>query len=335
MRDPSPTLAPCKIIVLGAGNVGRAIVEALHEEHDVTVIDADAAAARRRCPTASTSAPSRATATTQAGPEQGRRRRRRPVHRLQPAGGGEPGLRDGRQAAVAARSTIIRTTSGAYLEAWRERQIDVDFMVSPELETANAISAVARHPGRPPHGRVRRRQGADRRVRRAGRRRRRTRWSGASCGGRPSPPTRAWPAIIRGERHRRAARRRADPARRPRGGDRVARGRARVEPASWHAQRRAHRRRRHLRRGADGHDDRPRPARARHCACAWSTRQRERAREAARGAARRCAASTPRRSTRSSSSASGSAAPPPRSSASTTTPRTSTAPCSPRATACA
>ena len=27
--------------------------------------------------------------------------------------------------------TIIRTTSAAYLEAWRERQIDVDFMVSP------------------------------------------------------------------------------------------------------------------------------------------------------------------------------------------------------------
>jgi trk system potassium uptake protein TrkA len=38
--------------------------------------------------------------------------------------------------------TIIRATSAAYLEAWRERQIDVDFMVSPELETANAVSAI-------------------------------------------------------------------------------------------------------------------------------------------------------------------------------------------------
>jgi trk system potassium uptake protein len=38
--------------------------------------------------------------------------------------------------------TIIRTTSAAYLEAWRERQLDVDFMVSPELETANAISGI-------------------------------------------------------------------------------------------------------------------------------------------------------------------------------------------------
>ena len=37
--------------------------------------------------------------------------------------------------------TIVRTTSAAYLDAWRERHLEVDFMVSPELETANAISA--------------------------------------------------------------------------------------------------------------------------------------------------------------------------------------------------
>jgi trk system potassium uptake protein len=37
--------------------------------------------------------------------------------------------------------TIVRTTSTAYLDAWRERHLDVDFMVSPELETANAIAA--------------------------------------------------------------------------------------------------------------------------------------------------------------------------------------------------
>jgi trk system potassium uptake protein TrkA len=35
---------------------------------------------------------------------------------------------------------IVRTSSPEYLEAWREREIDVDFMVSSELETANAIS---------------------------------------------------------------------------------------------------------------------------------------------------------------------------------------------------
>jgi trk/ktr system potassium uptake protein len=30
-----------KVIVLGAGHVGRAVVEALFEEHDLTVIDVD------------------------------------------------------------------------------------------------------------------------------------------------------------------------------------------------------------------------------------------------------------------------------------------------------
>jgi trk system potassium uptake protein TrkA len=37
---------------------------------------------------------------------------------------------------------IVRTSSPEYLEAWREREIDVDFMVSSELETANAISGL-------------------------------------------------------------------------------------------------------------------------------------------------------------------------------------------------
>ena len=30
-----------KIVVLGAGNVGRAVVEALHTEHEMTVVDVD------------------------------------------------------------------------------------------------------------------------------------------------------------------------------------------------------------------------------------------------------------------------------------------------------
>ena len=38
--------------------------------------------------------------------------------------------------------TIIRSTSSAYLDAWRENELDIDFMVSPELETANAIAAL-------------------------------------------------------------------------------------------------------------------------------------------------------------------------------------------------
>jgi trk system potassium uptake protein TrkA len=38
--------------------------------------------------------------------------------------------------------TIVRTTNEEYLEVWRERQLDVDFMVSSELETANAVARI-------------------------------------------------------------------------------------------------------------------------------------------------------------------------------------------------
>ena len=35
----------------------------------------------------------------------------------------------------------MRTSNPEYIEAWQERQIDVDFMVSSELETAHAVSS--------------------------------------------------------------------------------------------------------------------------------------------------------------------------------------------------
>ena len=38
--------------------------------------------------------------------------------------------------------TIVRTTEDEYLELWRERQLDVDFIVSSELETAHAVSSI-------------------------------------------------------------------------------------------------------------------------------------------------------------------------------------------------
>ena len=43
---------------------------------------------------------------------------------------------------LSSAQAIVRTTSVEYMEAWREREIDVDFMVSSELETANAISGI-------------------------------------------------------------------------------------------------------------------------------------------------------------------------------------------------
>ena len=37
-------------------------------------------------------------------------------------------------------TTIVRTTNPEYLDVWREGQLDVDFIVSSEVETALAVS---------------------------------------------------------------------------------------------------------------------------------------------------------------------------------------------------
>jgi trk system potassium uptake protein TrkA len=127
-----------KIVVLGAGQVGAAIVEALHEDHHVTVVDLDAArlqAISYRYDVASV---------------KGNGATRRV---LQEAGIGEAALmiactsRDEINLVAATlvkklsnAQTIVRTSNPEYLEAWQERQIEVDFMVSSELETARAVS---------------------------------------------------------------------------------------------------------------------------------------------------------------------------------------------------
>jgi len=133
-----------KIVVLGAGNVGRAVVEALYEEHQVTVIDLDG----RRLAMLS----ERYDVRTVEG-----NGTTRDVLR-------EAGVNDAKLliacssreeanlvcAMLAKRLSralaIVRTTSSEYLEAWREQEIDVDFMVSSELETANAISGIVGMP---------------------------------------------------------------------------------------------------------------------------------------------------------------------------------------------
>ena len=129
-----------KIVVLGAGNVGRAVVEALHSEHEMTVVDVDDA---RLTPLAD-----RYDVRTVEGNGTTKRVMR------------EAGIQDadlliacspreeanlvcamlGRKLSNA--RVIVRTSSPEYLEAWREREIDVDFMVSSELETGNAVSSL-------------------------------------------------------------------------------------------------------------------------------------------------------------------------------------------------
>lgn len=127
-----------KILVIGAGQVGATIAQALYEEHDLTVVDSDAAVLselsfRLDLATVEGNGASRSI--------------------LQSAGIANADLviagtsRDeiniiasmfGRHLSNA--RTIVRVANIEYLEAWQERQIDVDFMVSSEVETAYAIS---------------------------------------------------------------------------------------------------------------------------------------------------------------------------------------------------
>ncbi len=130
-----------RIFVIGAGQVGSTIVEALHAEHNLTVLDLDPA---RLTPLAYRYD----VATVEAN---GASRRA-----LADAGVRDADLviactsRDEANlvAATFARieapraTTVIRTSNVEYIELWREGRLDVDFVVSSELETAHAIIRV-------------------------------------------------------------------------------------------------------------------------------------------------------------------------------------------------
>jgi trk system potassium uptake protein len=127
-----------KIVLLGAGQVGATIVEALHGDHEVTVVDLDTARLQALS--------YRYDVRTVRGNGATRRI-------LQEAGVDQADLmiactsRDeinlvaGTLAKkLSEAQTIVRTSNPEYIEAWQERQIEVDFMVSSELETAHAVS---------------------------------------------------------------------------------------------------------------------------------------------------------------------------------------------------
>ena len=130
-----------KIVIIGAGQVGTTVVDSLHDEHELTVIDVDEGRLQALS--------HRYDVTTLEGNGASRRA-------LQEAGLAEAGLmiactsRDEANliAAMFARTvspdtkTAIRTTDEEYLDVWRERQLDVDQIVSSELETAIAISRI-------------------------------------------------------------------------------------------------------------------------------------------------------------------------------------------------
>src|SRR5918995_5321972 len=129
-----------KIVVLGAGNVGRAVVEALHSEHDMTVVDVDDA---RLTPLAD-----RYDVRTVEGNGTTKRvMREAGIQHADLLIACSPREEANLVCAMLGRKlsnarVIVRTSSVEYLEAWREREIDVDFMVSSELETGNAVSSL-------------------------------------------------------------------------------------------------------------------------------------------------------------------------------------------------
>jgi trk system potassium uptake protein TrkA len=128
-----------KIFVIGAGHVGATVVEALHDEHELIVVDMDP---ERLNPLAY-----RFDVATVQGDGTSRRV-------LEEAGIATADLviactsRDEvnlvaamfakRQAPRAA--TVIRTSNLEYLDLWREGHLDVDFVVCSELETAHVIT---------------------------------------------------------------------------------------------------------------------------------------------------------------------------------------------------
>ena len=130
-----------KIFLIGAGQVGTTIIEALHEDHELTVLDIEASRLHAIA--------SRFDVATYEGDGTSRKD-------LAAAGVASADLviactsRDevNLVAGMFARlettgaTTVIRTSNVEYVELWRGGQLDVDFVVSSELETAYAISRI-------------------------------------------------------------------------------------------------------------------------------------------------------------------------------------------------
>ena len=130
-----------RVFLIGAGQVGTTIVEALHDEHVITVVDTEAS--RLQALTArfdvaffegdGTSRKDLAAAGAATADLVIACTSRDEVNLV-------AGMFARREAEHA--TTVIRTSSTEYVDLWREGQLDVDFVVSSELETAHAISRI-------------------------------------------------------------------------------------------------------------------------------------------------------------------------------------------------
>jgi trk system potassium uptake protein len=128
-----------RIFIIGAGQVGSTIIEALHNEHELTVVDEDSSRLEA------------VSSRFDIGTVEGNGASRRVL--------ADAGL-EGSDLLIACTSrdevniiasifcraltpstrTIVRTGNEEYLDVWKERQLDVDWVVSSERETALAVS---------------------------------------------------------------------------------------------------------------------------------------------------------------------------------------------------
>jgi trk system potassium uptake protein len=130
-----------RVFVIGAGQVGFTVVEALHEDHELTVLDTELSRLEALA--------SRYDVATYEG--DGTSRRDLAAAEIGAAdlviactSRDEINLVAGMFARREAKNatTVIRTENVEYVELWREGQLDVDFVVSSELETSHAISRI-------------------------------------------------------------------------------------------------------------------------------------------------------------------------------------------------
>jgi trk system potassium uptake protein TrkA len=137
--------AAVRILVIGAGRVGTSVVAALHEAHDVTLVDLDAETLqaignRYDVLTIPGNGTSR-TALQGAGID-------RADLVIAATDRDEVNIVAALQArAMCSGRIVVRTSSAEYLEAWRAGELPVDQMIAAETEIANAVLRVIGLPG--------------------------------------------------------------------------------------------------------------------------------------------------------------------------------------------
>jgi trk system potassium uptake protein len=128
-----------KIFIIGAGQVGSTIVEALHDEHELIVVDEDGSRLEALG------------SRFDIGSVEGNGASRRVLEDAGLAGSDLLIACTSRDevnliASIFSRAltpttrTIVRTGNEEYLDVWKQRQLDVDWVVSSERETALAVS---------------------------------------------------------------------------------------------------------------------------------------------------------------------------------------------------